>query len=699
MRLAVFDDYCVGLVEGDSVRDVTSVVPVEFDDWPEQRVNWIIRHWSTVGARLQGVDGAIRPLAEVALRAVNPAPPQVFAIPANYRAHLGEIGERSITKGGRTAREVGFFLKAAGSVSGPADGIELPAGSARRFDHECELAVIMGSGGRNIPRAHAMEHVFGYSCLVDLTMRIEPGEHEEDRSLRKSFATFTPVGPWLVTADEIDDVDALQSRLSVNGEVRQKARIEDMIVGIAEAIELISSVVEIKPGDIIASGTPKGVGPVVPGDELEIEIDGIGCMKLDIMEAAPAPRPFKDKRRGLPVGGGRGVSRKECERMRRRIRAAFIRGGTSKALVFRLEDLPGDCSEWDELFLRAMGSPDPYGRQLDGMGGGISSLSKVCVVGPPTHREADVDYLFAQVQVDQASVDYGGNCGNMSSAIGPFAVDEGLIQLPDGDARVRIHNVNTGKIIAATFAVRGGRSVEDGDYVIKGVAGSGAPVRLDFLDPGGAGTGSLLPTGRELDGFALTEGFDGGNGHVLQASFIDAANPCVFLRAEDIGIRGDELPDELEADAGLLARLEDARRHASVAMGIAESLEAAGKNRLVPFIALVAPPVAYTTLSGERVEEGEVDLLVRFLSSGRPHRAVPVTGGLCTAIASRIEGTIVNSVTRRSAAGAPIRLGTPSGVLDANASVKTDGGAGGYSAEYASTYRTTRRLLDGFVYA
>lgn len=292
MRLAVFDDFRLGVIEGDSVRDVTDVVPAEFDDWPEQRMNWLIRHWPALAPGLRDSGGTERPLSEVALRAVNPAPPQLFAIPANYDAHLGEIGARSITRGGRTAREVGFFLKAAGSVSGPADGIQLPPGSSRRFDHECELAVVIGAGGRSIRREDAMAHVFGYAALVDLTMRIEPGEHEEDRSLRKSFSTFTPVGPWLVTADEVGDVEALESRLSVNGEVRQKARVSDMIVGIAEAIELISSVVEIKAGDIIASGTPKGVGPVVPGDELVIEIDRIGPMRLAITEAAPAPRPF-----------------------------------------------------------------------------------------------------------------------------------------------------------------------------------------------------------------------------------------------------------------------------------------------------------------------------------------------------------------------------------------------------------------------
>lgn len=384
--------------------------------------------------------------------------------------------------------------------------------------------------------------------------------------------------------------------------------------------------------------------------------------------------------------------------MGRRIRAAFVRGGTSKGLVFRQEDLPEDRAAWDPLFLRAMGSPDPYGRQLDGMGGGISSLSKVCVVAPSTHPDADVDYLFAQVQVDRAQVDYGGNCGNMSAAIGPFAVDEGLVAVPlDGAVTVRIHNVNTGKVIEAGFDVREGHFVEDGDYAIKGVSGTGAPVRLDFLDPGGAATGSLLPTGSAVDKV------DAGTWGPFEASLVDAANPCVFVQAEDFGVRGTELPEDLEADAGLIARLEVVRRAASVAMGIAADQEEAAANRLVPFVALVAPPAAYTTLSGEHVDAGDVDLLIRFLSSGRPHRAIPVTGGLCTAIASRLEGTLVHSAARRGSASEPgeeakIRLGTPSGVLDANASVER-APSGAYRAIYASTYRTTRRLFDGYVHA
>ncbi|WNI21436.1 fumarylacetoacetate hydrolase family protein [Streptomyces sp. ITFR-16] len=292
MRLAVFDDHRLGVVEGDEIRDITGLVPAAFDQWPQQRMNWLIRNWAEIGPRLGDVDGPRVPLASVTLRAANPAPPQLFAIPANYRAHIGEIGDRSVTTGGRTAREAGFFLKAAGSLSGAGEPITLPAGSTRRFDHECELGVVIGRGGRNIPRERAFEHVFGYACLIDMTMRIERGKFEEDRSLRKSFRTFTPFGPFVVTADEIPDLDTLASRLLVNGEKRQGASLKDMIVSVGEAIELISSVVDIQPGDVIASGTPKGVAPVVPGDEVTIEIDSIGEMTLLVAEADPAPRPF-----------------------------------------------------------------------------------------------------------------------------------------------------------------------------------------------------------------------------------------------------------------------------------------------------------------------------------------------------------------------------------------------------------------------
>ena len=371
-------------------------------------------------------------------------------------------------------------------------------------------------------------------------------------------------------------------------------------------------------------------------------------------------------------------------------RAVFARGGTSKALIFHLADLPADRSRWDGLFLGAMGSPDPYGRQLDGMGGGVSSLSKGCISGPPTRADADVDYTFAQVQVKEARVDFSGNCGNMSSAIGPFAVDEGLLRPADGEATVRIHNTNTGKIIRSTFVVAAGRSVEEGDLVIPGVSGSGAPVRLDFLDPGGASTGKLMPTGRPHDTLEID-----GIGSV-QVSMIDAANACVFIDASALDLAGTELPDELDARPELLARIAAIREQASVAMGIAADLEAAQMKRLIPLVAIVSAPQDSRTLDGATLPEAAADLTVRMISSGQPHRALPLTGSLCVAVASAIEGTIPSRRVRRQRGGS-LRLGMPSGVINVAAEIARE--PDGWRALHGSFYRTTRRLFEGMVYA
>ena len=377
--------------------------------------------------------------------------------------------------------------------------------------------------------------------------------------------------------------------------------------------------------------------------------------------------------------------------MGQRIPCAFIRGGTSKALVFHRKDLPADRAAWDAIFLRAMGSPDPYGRQLDGMGGGVSSLSKVCVIGPPSVPDADVDYTFAQVQVREALVDYSGNCGNMSSAIGPFAVDEGLVDAPrDGDAVVRIHNTNTRKIIRSTFAVQGGRSVEAGPLEIPGVHGTGAPVRLDFLEPGGASTGQLLPTGRAMDDLAVA-----GHGHV-QASMVDAANACVFVDAQSLGLCGAELPDELDALPDVLARLKRIRLAASVAMGIAASVDEASRRPMIPLIAFVSAPQDTAIIGGKVVQAADCDLVVRMISNGQPHRALPLTGSLCTAVAAKVEGSIPHRLAARRTGG-PLRLAMPSGVISVNASVVRRGP--GWHAEHGSFYRTTRRLFEGWVHA
>jgi len=299
MRLAVYNDYRVGRVEHDPsgsgievVRDVAGVLPAGLDLVPRQRLTWLIEHWAEVEEAIAATEGPGVPVRDVRLHASSPAPAHVFALPGNYRAHLGEIGAMTVS-GQRTADEMGFFLKAPGSLVGAGGQLMLPRGSARRFDHECELAVIIGAEAADVSAADAPAYVFGYSCAVDATMRIDPDGRQEDRSMRKSFRTFTPLGPYLVTADEVGNPQKLHSRLSVNGEVRQSADTADMIVDVAHAIEIISSVVTLLPGDVVLTGTPAGVGPLTAGDELEIAIDRVGSMRLDVVERAQvSPRVF-----------------------------------------------------------------------------------------------------------------------------------------------------------------------------------------------------------------------------------------------------------------------------------------------------------------------------------------------------------------------------------------------------------------------
>ena len=374
-----------------------------------------------------------------------------------------------------------------------------------------------------------------------------------------------------------------------------------------------------------------------------------------------------------------------------RLRAVFMRGGTSKAVMFCENDLPRDRALWDPIFLGVIGSPDANGRQLDGMGGGISSLSKICVIGPPSRPDADVDYTFAQVAVKEAAVDYSGNCGNMSAAVGPFAVDEGMAAVNGSEVTVRIHNTNTQKIIVSRFALDEGMAAVDGDFVLPGVAGSGAPVRLDFLDPGGAGTGKLLPTGNVIDELALA------NGLRIEASMVDAANPCVFVAAEALEMSGAEMPDELEANRALLARLDAIRIAASLRMGIANTRQEAARKASIPKVAMVTRARESRTLAGETLEADAADVTVRMISIGQPHRAAPLTGAMCLAVASRIPGSIVQRVTRQPAsADAPVRIAQPSGLTVVGAAVSRDGE--GWRADHATVYRTARRLMDGYVY-
>ena len=364
-----------------------------------------------------------------------------------------------------------------------------------------------------------------------------------------------------------------------------------------------------------------------------------------------------------------------------RIRAVFMRGGTSRALFFHEADLPKDPAVRDRILLAALGSPDPYGRQLDGLGGGISSLSKVMIVGRPSVPEADVDYTFAQVSVTEPLVDYTGNCGNCTAAVGPFAIDEGLVPPVEPETSVRLHNTNTRKLVVARVPVSGGEAAVTGDFELQGVPGSGARIALDFLEPGGAVTGSLLPTGRSRD---LLEVPSMG---AVEASVVDATNPVVFVRAGDLGLRGTELPERIDGDRALLERLEAIRSAGARLMGI-------GPGPALPKIAVVAPPATFRALDGRLVEAAEADLTARVISMGKCHRAFALTGAMCLAVAARIEGSVVHEALG-TVPPADVRLAHPSGVLPIDAAVERR--AGEWWVRHVTVYRTARRLMEGFV--
>lgn len=370
------------------------------------------------------------------------------------------------------------------------------------------------------------------------------------------------------------------------------------------------------------------------------------------------------------------------------VRASFMRGGTSKGLFFRWEDVPAEPGDRDRFLGAALGSPDPYGRQLDGMGGGISSLSKAMLVRRSTREGVDVDYLFAQVEVAVPAVDYASNCGNLSAAVGVFAVEQGFVQFPDGRKVVRMFNENTGKRVDCHLEVRAGRAAIVGPAEIAGVAGQGAPIRLEFLEPGGSRTGRLLANGPRF-GVRLDDG------RTVPASFVDAGNPCVFVVASDLGLTGTELPSELAAMPEALVALEQVRRTAGVLAGLAK--QPTGVPESVPKVALVGLPAPWTTLSGETLPAEAADVQVRMISMGRPHLAIPLTGALCTAVAAQIEGTVVGELVRPVATGEPLRIGTASGVVPGFAEVARTGD--GWHAASASVLRTARTLMTGVVYA
>ena len=376
----------------------------------------------------------------------------------------------------------------------------------------------------------------------------------------------------------------------------------------------------------------------------------------------------------------------------RKIPCVYMRGGTSKALFFRDEDLPNDEAARDRVILSAFGSPDR--RQIDGMGGANTSTSKVAILKKSERPGIDVDYDFGQVDINAPIVGKTMNCGNISSAVGPYAVDEGLVEAVEPITEVHIFNTNTQKEIIAQVPVQDGRAVTEGDFRIDGVPGSGAKITLKFVSPQGAASGRLLPTGHARDVIEL-------EGQRYEYSFVDSANPVIFVHPEDFGVTGTETPAQFNAlpnCSEICRKLEIIRGTGAILLGFAKDLEDARINsQTLPKIAFVTRPAEYTAGSGKTISSGQIDLVGRLFSVNmKMIDAYMGTGAICTITAANTPGTIVNEIVH----GGPVshlRIGHPWGVMDAYADLdkRPDGT---YSLLSGNLDRTARRIMDGYVY-
>lgn len=378
-----------------------------------------------------------------------------------------------------------------------------------------------------------------------------------------------------------------------------------------------------------------------------------------------------------------------------RIPALFMRGGTSKGVFFLESDLPGDWEKRDALLLRIVGSPDPFGTQMDGLGCATSSTSKVVIIGPSTRPDCDVDYLFGAVSIDRPFIDWSGNCGNLTAAVGPFAVLHDLVKAAhpvprDADSvTVRIWQANLGAKIIARVPVRDGLPLESGDFILDGVAFPSAGIDLEFIDPADT-AGGIFPTGRALDLLEVP-----GLGRV-EASLVNAGNPAVFVEARALGLTALELPADLNADAGLLARFESVRSVAAVAMGLAASPEeATSKRPATPKIAIVAPPADYRSTAGALIMAESMDLAARIVSMGKVHHAMTGTGSIALTVAAAIPGTTVHRVARGGRSGA-LRIGHAAGTISVCAELRREGDE--WVVSKVGMTRSARILMSGFVH-
>ena len=381
-----------------------------------------------------------------------------------------------------------------------------------------------------------------------------------------------------------------------------------------------------------------------------------------------------------------------------KIPATYMRGGTSKGVFFRLQDLPESCqvqgAARDKLFMRVIGSPDPYSAHIDGMGGATSSTSKCVILSKSSQPDHDVDYLYGQVSIDKAFVDWSGNCGNLSTAAGAFALHAGLVEsarIPqNGTCVVRIWQANIQKTIIAHVPVSNGQVQETGDFELDGVTFPAAEIVLEFLDPSDDGEegGSMFPTGNLVDDLEVP-----GVG-AFKATMISAGIPTVFVNAEDIGYQGTELRDAINGDPAQLARFEQIRVAGALRMGLIKTAEEALTRQHTPKIAFVSPPKSYRASSGKTIEAGEVDLLVRALSMGKLHHAMMGTCAVAIGTAAAVPGTLVNLAAGGSAREA-VRFGHPSGTLRVGAEASQIDGE--WVVKKAIMSRSARILMEGWV--
>lgn len=367
--------------------------------------------------------------------------------------------------------------------------------------------------------------------------------------------------------------------------------------------------------------------------------------------------------------------------------AVYMRGGTSKGLFIHEHDLPPAGPQRDALLLEVMGTPDPM--QIDGMGGSVLSTSKVMIVTPNSDGDADVDYVRAQVAVTTPTIEYRGNCGNLTAAVAAFAVDEGLVTSPaEGVAEVMLRNRSTGTMVRARVPVAGGRASVQGDHVIAGVPTPGARIENCYLDPAGGVLGSLFPTGQRVDTLQTAE-------DNIEASLVDAGALVAFVRAEDVGIGAAELPSHIHGRPGLLDRLERIRVAAAVRLGLLEpTADPAGLSPGLPMLAVVGRPTTYTTSDGDVIDGGSYEVRASALTAHRVHHAYPVTVLMCTAAATHLPGTVVHGLAHPG--GGDVRIGHPSGVSTSGVRVAGDGDD--VQIHSISVTRTARRLMAGQVY-